>query len=463
MTTTYINKNPNDTLAEFFKRKGDQPLNDIEVEGVLSLINKTQTPDGRPMFPNRTTIGYSRTAETSRNTSLIHGCDTTVGASNTPNSTILRPSNLRSSVRISTPMYRAHPKRHRYGRIGRMNGYRNSTSKMSKMESPLERYRQKKAREAKKAKKAEEKAKEAKKSIQVHKKRKVINHGVIDLTHICSDTEEDDNGELAHKKSEDTIEVHLPTQKVKPLSETAQKVLSILQETDNPSVKSIPAAAKNEKPKRKKEGKQQQFTFGGLTGLKKQQDNISDIHKTASKEHTTISSAPKKNVAPNFTFVPKASAQTSPLKPSSVTIPPANFSLKENSTKTSPVSASLLSSFGKVPSKSPITSPTKFSIQAPATKEPQFKSLFEPTKSHANEPSASNIEIIDKFVFPDVTSSNRTLVEILKGSNETAQKAEVVDRFTFPQVPLGNSALLSEINDRDVHLYDDRFKFEGLA
>ncbi|KAG7829094.1 hypothetical protein KL942_002806 [Ogataea angusta] len=32
--------NPNRTLSEFFKSKGDAPLNDIEVEGVLSLINK---------------------------------------------------------------------------------------------------------------------------------------------------------------------------------------------------------------------------------------------------------------------------------------------------------------------------------------------------------------------------------------------------------------------------------------
>lgn len=78
---SFTSKNPNDTLSQFFSKKGDEPLNDIEIEGVLSLIKKSQS------------------RQPSRNTSMSFA--------DMNNSTILRKSsnNLKVPVKIKTPTF----------------------------------------------------------------------------------------------------------------------------------------------------------------------------------------------------------------------------------------------------------------------------------------------------------------------------------------------------------------------
>lgn len=95
--STISRRNPNDTLAEFFTRKGNQPLSEVEVEGVLSLINRTAQPSDTEMFPNRTMAfadGTTAYSATSRNTSVIHGYNSTIGES-----AVLRPSGVNVKVR----------------------------------------------------------------------------------------------------------------------------------------------------------------------------------------------------------------------------------------------------------------------------------------------------------------------------------------------------------------------------
>ncbi|TID31018.1 hypothetical protein CANINC_000379 [Pichia inconspicua] len=84
-------RNPNDTLSEFFNRKGDEPLSEIEVEGVLSLIRKAQS--------------QSRTA--SANHSLLSSFD--VGNNTT---TVLRraSSHLPKPVTVPTPTFKSRVK-----------------------------------------------------------------------------------------------------------------------------------------------------------------------------------------------------------------------------------------------------------------------------------------------------------------------------------------------------------------
>ncbi|QLL32906.1 hypothetical protein HG536_0D04280 [Torulaspora globosa] len=67
----------NAKLAEFFSKKGDQPLTDIEMEGVLSLMKKasrTATARKRPLiatdFDDSTTVESSRVLRSSRTPSM---------------------------------------------------------------------------------------------------------------------------------------------------------------------------------------------------------------------------------------------------------------------------------------------------------------------------------------------------------------------------------------------------------
>ncbi|QLQ79786.1 hypothetical protein HG537_0C04350 [Torulaspora globosa] len=67
----------NAKLAEFFSKKGDQPLTDIEMEGVLSLMKKASrsaTPRKRPLiatdFDDSTTVESSRVLKSSRTPSM---------------------------------------------------------------------------------------------------------------------------------------------------------------------------------------------------------------------------------------------------------------------------------------------------------------------------------------------------------------------------------------------------------
>ena len=110
---SFISKNPNDTLSEFFNRKGDQPLNDIEVEGVLSLIKKSQTLNSRA--PSRNTSMMSRNGDHSNmflNSYMEYSRSRlNPGASfnEMNNTTILRQASkdLKQPVRIKTPTFKS--------------------------------------------------------------------------------------------------------------------------------------------------------------------------------------------------------------------------------------------------------------------------------------------------------------------------------------------------------------------
>lgn len=107
---SFISKNPNDTLSEFFNKKGDSPLNDIEIEGVMSLIRKSQS-----RAPSRNNSGlFNATLHHNHNRSMLlnsHMDSKLNGLSSfnndVHNTTILRASsnNLKVPVKISTPTF----------------------------------------------------------------------------------------------------------------------------------------------------------------------------------------------------------------------------------------------------------------------------------------------------------------------------------------------------------------------
>lgn len=115
---SYTSKNPNDTLSEFFNKKGDTPLNDIEIEGVLSLIKKSQTSrapsrNNSTMFSVTNNNIHPQPQHHLLNHSMFlnSNTDSKLGGlssfNDVNNTTILRPASgkMKAPVRINTPTY----------------------------------------------------------------------------------------------------------------------------------------------------------------------------------------------------------------------------------------------------------------------------------------------------------------------------------------------------------------------
>ncbi|GMG20261.1 unnamed protein product [Ambrosiozyma monospora] len=112
------NANPNETLTEFFKSKGDEPLTDMEVEGVLSLINKAHAQNnsmldsGSKSFAGNGKVGGFNAPRFNTTTTNATIGDITSGLNTSNNSmlannttTVLRPRNLKTPVKVDTPTY----------------------------------------------------------------------------------------------------------------------------------------------------------------------------------------------------------------------------------------------------------------------------------------------------------------------------------------------------------------------
>lgn len=103
-------RNPNDTLADFFLRKGDTPLNDIEIEGVMSLIKKAHSGNTANNSRNTSVLfnqsrsgffgGNTSRVVSSKNHSLLHN------DSQMNNTTVLRRA---SNVSVNIPVARYNP------------------------------------------------------------------------------------------------------------------------------------------------------------------------------------------------------------------------------------------------------------------------------------------------------------------------------------------------------------------
>ncbi|KAF6009223.1 hypothetical protein HII12_003801 [Brettanomyces bruxellensis] len=483
-STTFTNRNPNDTLAEFFKRKGDQPLTEIEVEGVMSLINKTQR-GSQSMFPNRTTFIYPQSGRTSANNStLLHGYNQTVIGAENGNKTILRPSNLKE---------------------------------------PKEKIAERK--------KIEQHKLEQEKTGHKNKKQKKYNGGVIDLTHIGeeSDGEEEVHTELPHKvaptlKQEEPafdIDIEMtdetkPDQKVKqPISKTAAHLLSII-EGKPKTVKKEPKAVEKDKitpkPKASPEKVVKKAPFIDLS-----KDQRLEILEKKEQPAPKKEEKQKQAVLTGFTIHKPAKVARDIEKPK-ISIPEFKKPQKINGVDTEEgkkfdgfhfdsngsFSKKLISNLkqdlkeAKRSANGNGEEKKSFSSASFDFKEPEKEQhvSFAPNKHNMHNkfnfggiktvPSDLNVqEKIDSFSFPDVSSSNSHLLHALE-SQETSElpsvgktkkkfvsnvhetmesipekipKRKEVEGFVFPTVSKGNASLLSQIDEKTVHLYDSEFIF----
>ncbi|VEU23200.1 DEKNAAC104308 [Brettanomyces naardenensis] len=425
MTTTYMNRNPNDTLAEFFKRKGDEPLSEIEVEGVMSLINKTQQLSQQQIFPNRTMT--ARPEPTSNNNStLIHGY-TTIGG----NSTILRPSNLKTPVKIHTPSYKPKTRiirrPHRQSRIVQ---YGNQRPSKAKMMSPLDAFREEKRKKGE------------------VKRRKGYTGGIIDLSHLGDSDgedgkEEEEEKNLKHKPV--TLEIEIEDRsKVKlekPISKTASRVLSIL---------------RGEKVEKVEKGVEKGVEKAVSGRVRKKEVPIMNGNGGSSSGH------------PTFHFSTSFSKEAISKKTEgAVKVPGA--------TKAAIITKSDGSKVAPGANKGAII--TSDSKVTPVVAAHPLPSVF-PVRPKFVPPSLSTVEQIDRFTFPDVAETNQQLLKevpsvSLSQAIPTSVPASLstppppaplpasIPTFSFPSVPEASPSVLATIDDKSVHLYDDVFNFDN--
>lgn len=531
MSTTFTNRNPNDTLAEFFKRKGDQPLTEIEVEGVMSLINKTQT-GSQSMFPNRTTFIYPQSGKTSANNStFLHGYNQTVIGAENGQKTILRPNNLKEPVRIETPSYKPKIKTIRRPHLQRIVRYgrprQTGLSIKKNFRSPLEAYREQ-LKEKKEAERkieeqrmAEKRKAEQKRLQQAHRKRqKTYSGGVIDLTHLgeSDDEEKGNHTDLPHKagptlnQSKHAFDVEIENvdgnksshETKKPMSKTAAHLLSII-EGNSPAVKKVPNGDAKEngatKPKEasekvvKKAHDIETVKDERLEKLEKKeeeqptQDVLTDFNINKPMKLTPQTEKPKLSTSEfkkpkedeshkdaqkfgGFHFDSSGSF-------SKKLINDLKHDLKE--AKKSPNGSS-----EKKQSPVKVLSDAMENGKEPAVTFAQTQSSnlnFNPVKPM---PITEKAPLqIDKFSFPDVSSSNNYLLHVLEShkpftssqvadthfefskpdeempdfvSEDIPQKT-VVENFVFPTVNEADPSLLSQIDDNTVHQYDCEFIF----
>lgn len=296
---SFTSKNPNDTLSEFFNKKGDTPLNDIEIEGVMSLIRKSQNSRA----PSRNTSAFitnnnnnnhhhSMFLNSNLDSKLNNGLTSFNDMNNT---TILRPAskNMKIPVRINTPTFKSKkPLISNDNNTSLNNTSVNNSTIMNKssfinnsnisksfinkngirkrrivdystLQSPyklrnssssLTAFLEKKKLLEKQANEEKKKSLLAIPKSDSKQKDKVYNGGIIDLSTLDDEEEEEeDNNKNKNKntKQESNTEKKktLQNSKTENISKTASKLLEILESNDSNKQVDIPENIKKDKKK----------------------------------------------------------------------------------------------------------------------------------------------------------------------------------------------------------------------
>ena len=435
---SYTSRNPNDTLSEFFNRKGDTPLNDIEIEGVLSLIKKSQTSrapsrNNSTMFSitNNSIHPQSRHQQHQFNHSMFlnSNTDSKLGGlssfNDVNNTTILRPasSKMKAPVRINTPTY--VPRKPSGSKNTTLdNSALHNTSNKSfnssvasrsfmnkdairkrrivdysalqspyKMKNPssLSAFLEKKKHLEKQIN--EEKAQSLKTHAAAPGDKSGINYngGIIDLSNLDDNDEEE---EVIEKKRKVDRVMPLESQK---LSKTASKVLDILN-FDNA---------------KKTTSKEQIKTF--------KPPNSEDLIITIDDEGEDVAKKPQKPQPNDFKSTPKEIPAAKPL-------PVFNFKAQKELGK----------DFVKEPAKGPVKDPVK--EPAKETKIPQF--TFKVVEQQNQQPKPTSN--IPAFSFGSAKTTPTTSTESkppilnfgnpLKVSSSSEDVGKQVKNIVVPQV-----------------------------
>lgn len=487
---SFTSRNPNDTLADFFNKKGDTPLNEIEVEGVLSLIKKSQ--HSRSPSRNTSVLLHQNQNSLFLNSNLDSKLGGLSSFNDINNSTILRPASnkLKNPVKIKTPTFVSKKKVNSKpdlsmggkGNISANLSVNNSTLSSAgirkrrivsytnlkspynlKASSPLTAFLEKKKQHDNSKAKADSKLKVTSRP----ENKSVYDGGVIDLSKMDDDNYDDEASVKSNSKS-NTVAVP----KKAGISKTATKVLDILNmETSSKTTAEKPAAieplVKNEiitvddDDDDKDQDKQDQietkesskpnntpkFSFSLKDGIKQHLEKSKEIPaeteiksvapapldvESVSKPfafQNPIPVAPTKQITFNTTVGSTASTLTSQEKP---------FSLELKTSESIPTHNAVSAS---------LESGTK---STSSSHEVKSSGNLENTQAAEND-----IEVIDSFIFPEVPSQEQEDFE-----DSTIAPPEIAETlFTFPSVEIATQETLKLAEKIPAGEYSDVFIF----
>ncbi|KAH3662571.1 hypothetical protein OGAPHI_005823 [Ogataea philodendri] len=411
--------NPNKTLSEFFKSKGDDPLSDIEVEGVLSLINKVHQQNQSQL-------------ETFRNSQLIDSQILSSPATKNSESsffnstTVLRPAS-KSPVTVDVPTYT--PKVRTISRHAQpFPAIKKRVVEFSSLPSP---YRQRIQSPVKpRVEKREPMSRTANKVLSILEQPE-------DIVESAKEVEKDKvNQANRNLPSVQPVRAAIPVAEKKPIAKPAAEEKQIAKPSIKPVVKPAPAPVPAAAPAAK---------------LLPQPDS-------SEPEVIEIDSEDESVEEPPQPAQPKPIPQVKPVETiKSVEKPPVAPPAK-------PAPAVSLFKPTPAPAPAPLFKPTPAPQPEPSSKpaeKPKF--TFRPAEAAPFTPAVTKpaplqpfkqLEVIEKFTFPEVETPASPETPFLPLPYPT-----VIDQFVFPDVETADSQILNSINPEAVKLYSSVFTF----
>jgi nucleoporin NUP60 len=475
---SFASKNPNDTLSEFFNRKGNTPLNDVEIEGVMSLIRKAQTSR---VSSRNNSIMINNNRNNNNSYLLNSHMDSKLGGlssfNDINNTTILRSasSNLPQPVKIKTPTFISKSSNrlkannnnnnnnntsinistmsnssrsflsHGNIRKKRIVSYSNLESPYKlKTASPLTAFLEKKKLLEKQLN--EEKSTKLKSVIKENasdnkvtntaEKSMVYKGGIIDLSNI--DNDEDNNvSDDNHDKNTETF-----VQK-KELSKTASKVLDILNFDNSVSTE--------------KNTHNEIITIKDIPEEKKKQEKF--VKPIISTSKPNLGKNINQPIVSKFSFQANISNDNREKKINNLKEQKPAFTFTPIKIEESKNSVSSLSK--QESSLKPLTStPFKFSIEVskPEIKDQMDEKITIIDDNKDKDVAIENdVECIESFMFPEVLAPviNNTIHESTVTESAMKPVANGTIEFTFPTV---SDAPTSAVNIKGDE-YTDIFTF----
>lgn len=490
-TVSVASKNPNDTLADFFSSRGEKPLNDIEIEGVMSLIRKAhnsniESRNASMMNHSRSgifAVNTSRIASgVSRNQSLLYN--------DSNNSTILRHGS--SKVNIPTPRFNP-PKsantsmtqvdKSMLGSIikkRKMVNYNNLEQQKQKISSPLASYIEKRKRENRMREK------------QRNNLTK-LEEEVIPETGIRQNLSKTANTvlDILDSKAVVSSSVKLPVNDFKTVDDkkkdhaTGDDVIVIDEPVKKYTFTGFPKAKEVEVPEKKEETVVEDGDEIIIIEDEKDEEQEAALEEKSIIEpikplnsqtpKDPLISISKLPAAPKFTFEsnkveleePSKSVETPifPFKPMADLVPDSSKAKASVETQKFPEQPK----FSFTPARPLFTK----IVEEPSSTKFSFNTEIKPVSSVINdaekmidgqkddedddEDEEQGKEIIEHFDFPDVSDTNIEITKIHGEYNEHSKAWGKI--YEFPSAPPPNKELVEKIDDNVVQLYNDSFKF----
>lgn len=491
-----LSKNPNDTLATFFNSKGDNPLNEVEIEGVMSLIRRAQD---HSIDTSRSALISSSRANISRENSLLFNDSTILREAGHSGLKVpmFNPRN-RSGSSVSSSKLKL-----KFDPIVRKRKLIDYTAVKGQdtVSSPLGAFIEKRKREREEKQKQQEKLlkdkfvvngtvidvekfdnkEQAKDSVKRQKMSKTANT-LLDILDFKKEDEDEGEGEgKVAGECEDKKQLN----EVAPSKIEEKKNVKVKRPTPLPSI-----FTNNESTQNSMTDKEIiKIGNNGITeaSIGENADESNILNKQAIKVPTLFSS--KKPITDTTAAAAPATTTTTTSAIITTEKTAATKELEKPVTAvfSKPINESFVSN-GKDLDSDKVSEKPKFEFKpkpflnggtlnsASTTKiKPVFEFKTQTAIQNSTEDKKENVaendeeneerEIIDSFDFPDVSDTNIEVKNFLpfknsqKSVKEKASDSTAEETFIFPNVDAAPKEILEKIDQAQVELYNDTFVF----